>query len=450
MSERKAREVEYLDPEGNSQTGWYLDGHVYQDEAATIPISVGSTFRANSGKYYRMTPYGGVLWSSPDQLDQNGSWVPQGNHWYRTAQDLVEKLGRRPEFSYDPEQDPLWQGTKNQYVREGRRAMEDTLGRASGLTGGYASTYAQNLGQQAYDDHLTQLSRLLPEFYDRARKSYDSQTRDMLDRLSAVTGLYDQDYQTYLDLVKRNQWERSFEAENSHWDQEFALDREKFQADQHHWYDNYLLDREKFEASMDQWAKEYGLDREKFEAAKDQWAQQYGLDRDKFEAAERQWAQEFGLSQEKFREAVRQWNQSFDAENDRWAQEFRLDREKFQASMDQWAQEFGLSREKFQEAIRQWAEEFGESRDRWERSFQADNQHWSAEYEQAFRQWLAQQAERESSRESSTAANDRSYAYRMAMLALQQGLRVSDDLLQAAGIDPSYAETIRRWYASHQ
>ena len=36
----------------------------------------------------------------------------------------------------------------------------------------------------------------------------------------------------------------------------------------------------------------------------------------------------------------------------------------------------------------------------------------------------------------------------MAMLALQQGLSVSDSLLQTAGINKSYAETIRRYYAA--
>ena len=34
------------------------------------------------------------------------------------------------------------------------------------------------------------------------------------------------------------------------------------------------------------------------------------------------------------------------------------------------------------------------------------------------------------------------------MLALQRGLKVSDALLQSAGIDPAYAETIRRYFAA--
>ena len=36
----------------------------------------------------------------------------------------------------------------------------------------------------------------------------------------------------------------------------------------------------------------------------------------------------------------------------------------------------------------------------------------------------------------------------MAMLALQQGLAVSDALLEEAGIDKTYAERLRRYFAA--
>ena len=143
MSEKQPREVIYTDPDGKERTGWYLEGHVYQDPAATIPIAVGSSFRSNNGTTYRVTPYGGIKWGQLKQTDGKGNWVPIGNHWYRTAQDLAEKLINRPAFSYDPQTDPFYQGAKSQYLRQGSRAMADTMGRAAGLTGGYGSSYAQ-------------------------------------------------------------------------------------------------------------------------------------------------------------------------------------------------------------------------------------------------------------------------------------------------------------------
>ena len=93
MAERsKARQVEYYDPDGNVQSGWYKDNRVYQDEAGTIPIPTGSTYQGDGGRYYRMTKYGDVLWSDPNRTDSDGHWIAQGNHWFRTAQDLMENM----------------------------------------------------------------------------------------------------------------------------------------------------------------------------------------------------------------------------------------------------------------------------------------------------------------------------------------------------------------------
>ena len=46
--------------------------------------------------------------------------------------------------------------------------MEDTLGKAAALTGGYASSYAQSAGQQAYNGYLQELAALVPELRQAA------------------------------------------------------------------------------------------------------------------------------------------------------------------------------------------------------------------------------------------------------------------------------------------
>ena len=87
-------------------------------------------------------------------------------------------------------------------------------------------------------------------------------------------------------------------------------------------------------------------------------------------------------------------------------------------------------------------------RDQWERRFAEDHDRWAAEFAREAEKWAAQQAAAAAKQSSSEQANARSYAYRMAMLALQQGISVSDDLLETAGIDKAYAETIRQYYAN--
>ena len=217
--------------------------------------------------------------------------------------------------------------------------MEDTLGKAAGLTGGYASSYAQSLGAQAYQRQISRLAELLPDYYDKARSAYDKQTEALHDALSTALGLYDKDYQSWLDRQE-------------------AADKQE------------------------------------------------------------RWEQEFADSRER-------WEQEQADKNAHWQQEFT-------DSRDRWERDRTDSRDR-------WQQEFTDSRDRWEQ-----------EYDQAERKLAAQYADSAASQAASAQEKARSYAYRMAMLALQQGLSVSDALLQAAGIDKAYAETIRRYFAYHR
>ena len=227
-----ATQVAYYDPDGKKQTGWYINGHVYEDEAGETPIAVGSTYRSESGKVYRQTRYGGVLWAAPNSVDQNGAWVRQGDPWYQTAQDLLIRQENRPAFSYDPETDPLWQSAKSQALVQGRRAMEDTVGRTAALSGGYASSYAGQLGEQAYRASLGELGKLLPELFDRARAQYDAETKDLIAQIDAALGLYDSDYRTYLDALEAARWQQDFDRDNAHWQAELEQAQAQWEAKQ--------------------------------------------------------------------------------------------------------------------------------------------------------------------------------------------------------------------------
>ena len=86
-------------------------------------------------------------------------WNAEENPWYQKAQQTAETLLNRPAFTYDPGADPLWLTAKDQYARLGKRAMEDVMGQSAALSGGYASSYAQTQGQQAYADRIARLDR---------------------------------------------------------------------------------------------------------------------------------------------------------------------------------------------------------------------------------------------------------------------------------------------------
>ena len=88
---------------------------------------------------------------------------------------LYAAITGRPAFSYDPASDPVYNSYAQSYQRRGRLAMRDTMGQAAALTGGYASSYAQSVGQQQYDSYLQSLGEALPELYGMAWQRYNAE-----------------------------------------------------------------------------------------------------------------------------------------------------------------------------------------------------------------------------------------------------------------------------------
>ena len=65
--------------------------------------------------------------------------------------DLMSQIQNRDDFEYDVSKDTMFQQALSSAMTSGRSAMQDTIGQASALTGGYASTYATSAGNQAYN-----------------------------------------------------------------------------------------------------------------------------------------------------------------------------------------------------------------------------------------------------------------------------------------------------------
>lgn len=115
--------------------------------------------------------------------------------------DLYEKIMNREKFSYDAANDPLYQQYREMYTREGKAAMQDTMGQASALTGGYGSTYAQSVGQQQYDAYLQKLNEVVPELYSQARQAYNDEGDRMMQQYQMVGDLRSDEYSKYRDAL---------------------------------------------------------------------------------------------------------------------------------------------------------------------------------------------------------------------------------------------------------
>lgn len=85
-------------------------------------------------------------------------------------------------FNYDVNEDALYQQLKDKYIQQGKLAMEDTIGKASAMTGGYGNSYAQSVGQQAYQGQLDNLNDSIPELYDMALARYNTEYNTAYDK----------------------------------------------------------------------------------------------------------------------------------------------------------------------------------------------------------------------------------------------------------------------------
>ena len=113
---------------------------------------------------------GSAYQAAKDALDNYGDFVFSENEWLNSLKDSIENYG---DFSYDVNSDALYQQYADQYMRQGKLAMQDAMGQAAALTGGYGNSYAATVGNQAYQSYLQQLNDKVPELYQLALDRYN-------------------------------------------------------------------------------------------------------------------------------------------------------------------------------------------------------------------------------------------------------------------------------------
>lgn len=96
---------------------------------------------------------------------------------------MMNKIMNREEFVYDADSDQLFQQALASAMNSGKTAMQDTIGQASALTGGYGSTYATSAGNQAYNAFIEDAYDNLPEYYQMALQAYQMEGEEMYRQL---------------------------------------------------------------------------------------------------------------------------------------------------------------------------------------------------------------------------------------------------------------------------
>ena len=143
-----------------------------------------------------------------NQLQQVQAQKPQGyNSKYGAQLDgILQQITNPEKFKFDFNGDEMFKYYADQYTQKGRQASMDAMGQAAALTGGYGNSYAQQVGNQAYDQYLMDLYAKGDQMRQEAYQRYQDDRADRYNQLNALGQADERDYGRYRDTV--SDWER--------------------------------------------------------------------------------------------------------------------------------------------------------------------------------------------------------------------------------------------------
>ena len=157
--------------------------------------------------------------------------------WEGQMNDIIDRIMNREDFSYDVNNDALYQQLKDQYTALGKMASQDVMGQAAAMTGGYGNSYASAAGNQAYQAYLQQLNETVPELYGMARDQHNQEGQEMYKQYGLLADQENQDYGRWVDGY--NQWASEREHLEGVYKDERSFDYGKYADDKSYAYDDY-------------------------------------------------------------------------------------------------------------------------------------------------------------------------------------------------------------------
>ena len=186
------------------------------------------------------------------------------NSQYRDQiDDLLNSILNREDFQYDFSKDPLYQQYKDQYTQNGRVAMQDAMGQAAAMTGGFGSSYAQNVGQQTYQGYLQQLNNVIPELQQNAYGMYVDEGNNMVTNLGLLQDMDNMDYGRYRDTV--DDYYRDLQYYYNRYNDMSDREYDRYANDLNAWLQdrNYWYNKSQDEQAQSNWEAEFDLAKNK-------------------------------------------------------------------------------------------------------------------------------------------------------------------------------------------
>ena len=163
----------------------------YKDIISTDSIISNKTQNAMNQKFVKPS----AVTEADTYLASQLQKIQSGKTSYSDqVKDMMDKIMNREKFSYDVDTDPLFQQALASAMNSGKQAMQDTIGQASALTGGYGSTYATSAGNQAYNSFIEDAYDNIGEYYQMAMQKYQMDGDEMYRQFGMLSELDDKEY----------------------------------------------------------------------------------------------------------------------------------------------------------------------------------------------------------------------------------------------------------------
>lgn len=217
------------------QTTYNYKGQYTQRQSPLLSQGVsGYTQNRLNGLEGGYTP-GSAVQQAQAYLNQVQSRRPgeYQSQWDGELTEIYNRIANRKPFSYDIGTDPVYQQYREQYQRQGRLAMQDTMGQAAALTGGYGSTYGEQVGQQAYNAYLQNLNDIVPDLYNAAYNRYRDEGTDLYNQYGLLSDRENQAYSRYRDTV--NDYYSDLSDARSAYDSAYSRDYNQWSDQLSYW-----------------------------------------------------------------------------------------------------------------------------------------------------------------------------------------------------------------------
>lgn len=287
------------------------------------------------------------------------------NSYEDEIREVYDSIVNREKFTYDVNADALYNQYKDQYVSLGKLAMQDTMGQASMMTGGYGNSYAASVGNQAYQSYLSQLNQVVPELYGMAYDRYRQEGQDLLNQYNMLGDMRDTEYNQYLNELNQywNNVNYYKTLLDDAYNQGYTANRDAY---------NMYIDERNFayQQQMDALAQQNYLNEFEYQKLQDALAQQNYQNEFEYKQiqdalAQQNYEKEFDYK--KWQDALAQQNYqnefAYQQQQDALAQqnyqnEFAYQQQQDALDRQQWNQNFAYQQQQDAIANKQWQDEF--------------------------------------------------------------------------------------------